>query len=204
MPFQPVEATALVELLMTLDGQKIENTLHFRRATDFTVSDLEVLAGDMVDWWTNQLAPNLSADVSLVAVKCTALHDQTGPQHITTSGLPQVGGVNSSAGPNNSAFCVSFRTDLIGRAFRGRNYVPAIPENVITISRISSTVAAAIVTAYDVLLGTSSNGNTWVVVSRTVNKVKQSPVALTNPVTAVQAVDLVMDSQRRRLPGRGQ
>jgi len=204
MAFQPVAATALVEMIFLLDGQIVENTLYFRRANDYTVADLTALTAAMITWWVTLQQAQLSTAISLTAVKATALHSQTGPQFTNTATLPVAGAVPTDAVPNNSAFCLTLRTALIGRAFRGRNYIAGIPESVVTTSRLSSTVATALKNGYGGIPSSIPAGTTWVVVSRTVNGVLQLPTALTNPVTSVDFVDLVMDSQRRRLPGRGQ
>jgi len=204
MPFQPVAATCLAELVYSLDGQTIENTLYFRKDNAWDESELFTLANELDAWWTAQMAPLLSTDISLIRVVCTALHAETGPQSILSLSPAPAGAVPTNAVPNNSAFCLSFRTALIGRSFRGRNYVPGLPESVVTISRLAAGTATAIIEAYELLNTAASSLNAYhVVVSRTVNGVVQMPTALTNAVNAYVAVDLVMDSQRRRLPGRG-
>jgi len=203
MPFQPVEATARVELVQSLSGQNIQNVLYFRQATDYDSTDLATLSAFVLDWWANELSDNLSNQLSLINVTATALHDQAGPQFINTTGLPVTGQVSGDAVPNNCALCVSFRTALIGRAFRGRNFIPGIPEAFVALSVVEATPSAAMVADYALLMTTAPAGMTWVVVTRTVNGVLQSPVGLTNPVQSVQLVDRVIDSQRRRLPGRG-
>jgi hypothetical protein len=202
MAFQPVEATALIELIQFLDNQVIENTLYFRQANDYDAADLEALALNLSVWWAVNIRPQMASTLSLVGVRATALHDQTGPQFISTVGLPSTGAVLVDSVPNNSAFCLSFRTALIGRAFRGRNYISGLPESVVTMSRLAGATATALQTAYEQIQPGLPAGTTWVVVSRTVNGVLQS-VGLTNQVTSVVFQDLNMDSQRRRLPGRG-
>lgn len=202
MPFQPVQATALVELLYTLDGQLIENTLYFDRANDYTLTNLQALSGDIIAWWEALLAPSLTAGIVLTGVRATALHDQTGPQFLNGVGLPLPGEVPSDPVPNNVAFCLTFRTALIGRSFRGRNYIAGLPESAFTGSRLSSTVATTLKNAYSGIPSSLNNNDRWIVVSRTVNQVLQEN-GLRNAVTSVDFVDLVADSQRRRLPGRG-
>lgn len=202
MPFIPTEAAARVELLQSLDNQNIENVLYFDRDQDYTLAQISSLGNSIIDWWIEEMAPNLSANLSLVGVKVTALHDQTGPQLVMTDGLPTPGLVNANPVPNNSAYCISFRTGFLGRAFRGRNYVPGIAETDVDMSRISGTRSTALVNAYQALLGGFIDGSRWIVVTSTVNGVAQNP-KLRSPVLSVQAVDLIMDSQRRRLPGRG-
>lgn len=204
MPFQPVAATALAELIFSLDGQIVENTLYFRKPNDYDVTGLQDLAERLRDWWIALPAANIADACSLTAVKCTALHDQTGPQYTLTAGLPVTGEVPSDPVPNNSAFVVTFRTALIGRSFRGRNYIAGIPETYTSISRLSNTIATYFRDSYAGIPAAVGVGHLWVVVSRTVNGVVQMPTALTSPITTVDVIDNVMDSQRRRLPGRGQ
>lgn len=203
MAFQPVPATALAELIFSLDSQIVENTLYFRRGTDYDVAALNALGDAVINWWDVNMQPAISTSCSLVRCDVTALHAQTGPKVSRTTGLPLAGLNVVTAVPNNVALCVSFRTALIGRAFRGRNYVAGIPESFFNVSRMSSGDAEIYRFAYQQLMTPLLGTNTWVVVTRTVNKVVQSPTALTNPVTAVVMSDFVADSQRRRLPGRG-
>jgi len=202
MTFQPVEATALVELVQSLDGQIIENTLYFRSPIDYDATALELLAGTVAGWWTDQMKPLLSSALSLTSVKATALHDVTGPQFIYTTGLPATGDQSAAAMPNNVSLCVSFRSALIGRSFRGRNYVPGIVESAVTLSSVSSGTASAIVAAYETLQDVLPVGTNWVIVSRTTDH-NPRETGVTVPVVSVLVVDLVVDSQRRRLPGRG-
>lgn len=203
MPFQPVAATALAELIYVLDGQICENTLYFRQPNDYTAADLEALAGDVETWWIANIAPLVASALTLVRIVCTALHAQTGPQFTLTLSPAPTGAVGGDAVPNNVALCVSFRTALIGRSFRGRNFVPAISEGQTTLSRVPQAISDGFVTAYEKLITPGLGSRDWVVVSRVVNGVVQSPSALTNSVTAVVVTDNVLDSQRRRLPGRG-
>jgi len=203
MAFQPVAATCRVELIQSVAGQTVQNSLYFRQDANFSTSELLAVGGAMIDWWANNLAASLSSSLSLVNVTVTALHAATGPQVVITTGLPISGEQGADVVSNNVALCVSFRTALIGRSFRGRNYVPGLTEGDTNLSLVNSTRAAAIVASYAALISDPPPGTVWVVVSRTVNHVVQSPTALTNTIVSVQLVDLVVDSQRRRLPGRG-
>lgn len=203
MAFQRVAATALAELIFDLDGEVTENTLYFRKPNAYTVADLTDLATKLRTWWTSLMQSHIAEACSLTSIKCTSLDAQTGPQFTLTAGLPAVGAVPSNAVPNNSAFVVTFRTALIGRSFRGRNYIAGIPETQVDVSRLAPGEVTYFRDAYASIPSIVTSAHLWVVVSRTVNGVIQQPTALTNPVTSVDAIDNVMDSQRRRLPGRG-
>ncbi len=203
MTFQPVAATCLAELVYSLDSQTCENTLYFRQATDYEAVDLLDLAVILVTWWGENMAPILSNRISLDRVVMSALHDQFAPGVLYATGLPLAAEVNSDPVPNNCAFCVTFGTGRRGRAFRGRNFVPAIPEANVVLNTLENVTANSIISAYQNLPTGLPDGTEHVVVSRTVNKVVQMPSALTNKVLSYSYFDKVIDSQRRRLPGRG-
>jgi len=112
--------------------------------------------------------------------------------------------------PNNVAVTVSFRTGLSGRFARGRNYVSGLSEDAVVLNTVDSAVLADIQAGYEALQDVASdNTSTWVVVSR-FSGVDGDGVPIprvegvTTPITAVIIVDSIIDSQRRRLPGRGQ
>jgi hypothetical protein len=202
MTFQPVNATAEAELVFSLAGQVCENTLFFRQDTTYNVSDLTDLSAALITWWVDNMQAELSTDITLTSVKCTSIEEPGGPQFINTATLPIAGAVPTGAAPNNVAACISLRTALIGRPFRGRNYIAGLPKTVITNSTISGTVLSNIATAYAALKVLPVTGR-WVVVTRQVDHVIQMPAALTNFVTTAFFVNPFAKSQRRRTPGVG-
>jgi hypothetical protein len=76
-------------------------------------------------------------------------------------------------------------------------------------NQIDSATAAAFVDAYSLLLDFGQDiGASWVVVSRFSGvDANGDPIpraaGVTTPITSVLVVDNIVDSQRRRLPGRG-
>jgi hypothetical protein len=204
MAFIPATNTVEIEIRGLLDDQQVENTLYFQADNpidDAAVDDLmSVFSG-----WVGSEYPDQKCE----AYKGTELliTDLT-----TESGLQRsvdisyiVGSVEGSALPNNSAFAVSFRTGLRGRSYRGRNYAMAIPISAQEgINQVTTAYRDAVVGNYANLLELdfSSVGWTWVVVSRFLDNAPRS-IAEVTPVTSVIATDLTLDSQRRRLPGRG-
>jgi hypothetical protein len=106
--------------------------------------------------------------------------------------------------PNNVALCLSFRSSGRGRSSRGRNYISGFPEGYVSGNDIDTTLADALVVAYEELkdAATFTDDWTWIVYSRFQNG-NARPEALIAPVDAVVLTDYTVDSQRRRLPGRG-
>jgi hypothetical protein len=211
MPYVPVPSTVMAELRMTLDGQKIENTLYFLSASGPSLANMEVLGSDLEGWWTTNCAPLLPVDVLLRELVITDLTTNTGPQYTDApeGGIPGV--IGQPALPNNVSLAISFRTALRGRSFRGRNYIPALTENQVVNNTVSAAVAASWVSAYNELiaiLATGAREYTWVVVSRfsgvdADKKPIPRTIGLKEPVVTALVVDATVDSMRRRLPGRG-
>lgn len=211
MPFIPVPETVEAEIRMSLDGQHIENTLYFTKIGGVTLAEAVALAGDLLIWWNTSYAVPLSSQLSLREVYMTDLETATGYTHTQPAPAPApVGDVDFESEPNSVALCVSFRTNLRGRSFRGRNYVSGLPGNGVLQNTVEPATVAGIVSAYEDLLGVASAaGVEWCVVSRfsgVDGDGKPIPRAngIATAITSVLAVDPTVDNQRRRLPGRGQ
>ena len=207
MAYQPVAATALVELVYQVGTTIQENTLYFRHAaTSWTPVELTTLGNEMAAWWEASIAPLASIDVSLVRVDVTDLSEQFGSKVVIPLDPAVPGEASTDRLPSNVSMAVTFTTGKRGRAFRGRNFVVGLVEGQVNDDQVNGSAVSLYLAAYNALLvGGSSQPTdaTWVVVSRVVNQVVQMPTALTNPVLAAVVADDIVDSQRRRLPGRG-
>lgn len=211
MPFVPVLNTAEAQLVVRLDSQTMENTLFFQLPTDPSAADLLSLGGDLIAWWGDNIAPQVSAAAELIEIVCTSLTSDTSPSVTSVPPVAALGLVSGDFLPTNASLAVSFRTNLRGRSFRGRNYVIGLTESQVTGNHVSNVSVAAYKAAYEVLLpagGAFTDDWAWVVVSRFHGvDVNHKPIPRTagvrTAVTSVVIVDDVIDSQRRRLPGRG-
>lgn len=209
MPFVPVPDAAEVELIYLLDGQRVENTLGFFHGDGYDVSNLQQLAAIVEGWWVAEMAPTVSEDISLLEVVATSLETENSPSVTEPAAPPVSGEVLGSAAPNNVTLAIAFRTTLRGRSFRGRNYVAGIPLSSVFNSRIDPNAVANWVAAYNTLRTTAAvDGHIHSVLSRFSGvDANGNPIprtqGLATPVTAAVAVDNTVDSQRRRLPGRG-
>jgi hypothetical protein len=132
--------------------------------------------------------------------------------YTSTTGLPIVGGASGECAPNNVALCMSIRSAARGRSARGRNFIPGIPKDLIDENTVASGNVAAYEDAYAGLIGIGGDsGFSQVVVSRfsgfTIVDGKKVPTprvsGVTHDVINSYVVDPTIDSQRRRLPGRG-
>jgi hypothetical protein len=197
---------------MNFDGQRIENTLYFYNAGGPAVADMNVLGADLEGWWTTNCAPLLPIDVTLREIVLTDLTTQTGLQVTWGISSPVAGTLGQPALPNNVSLAVSFRTDLRGRSFRGRNYIPALTEGQVVNSAVNQSVADDWADAYRAILTVVTNAPSpyvWAIATRfsgvdSDGKPIPRVAGGVQPVTAVVVTDLTVDSMRRRLPGRGQ
>ncbi len=164
-------------------------------------ADLITLTGAGSDWWTNTLKPHITGAATLNEVIATNLTVQGGSQY-----RQNVGTVGTKAGaalPSGTPLCVSQRTALRGRSYRGRCYVSGISETEQNlVNEVNPSYATSIAGSFATLQTTLDGlGFDVVVASRQHNGVVSNP-ASTHEVIA-WVVDSKLDSQRRRLAGRG-
>lgn len=210
MPFVPVPNTLAVDVLFLLDGQRMENTLYFEKADGWT--------GAQIADWLDQLRVLIASDLMPFLATAIQFLELVGRllDTATSIGLsvpitPTVtGGVSEEPMPNNVAYTISFKTGLSGRSFRGRNYIGGLPNTAITGNNIEAGTRTGLLDYYTTLQALAdSNGTPWVVVSRFsgVDPVTGAPIprvtGVTTPILTVSTFDMTVDSQRRRLPGRG-
>lgn len=205
MPFVPTPNVIEAEMRMRLDTQKIENTLYFYKVTGWTAADVPVVFNALLLWWTTTYSDPLSNTLTLNEIKITDLSSDVGFAFEIPAPTPKpAGGSAEPSAPNNVALCVSFRTAGRGRSSRGRNYVPGIPKTAIAANTVNTDTTTAIAAAYNDLLTVADGfGGDWCVVSRFSGGSPRA-AGLVSIITAATIVDSTVDSQRRRLPGRGQ
>lgn len=184
-----------VETRGTLFGQLIENVYHVQGPDPFDTTAAGTIA-DIFSTFLGALTVGLSQDISFGEV---FIHNLAGAAsgNFTLPITPaQAGQLVQDSEPGSVAFCVSLRTALAGRTTRGRKYYSGLAVGDVTGNMFDATRAGVLVAAVNSLIS-DLNGNLTPlsIFSRT---------ALTLvPVTAATQVDLAVDSQRRRLAGRG-
>lgn len=203
MPFVPTLNGIKVELRMLLAGQQIENCFHVRTRGASPGSVLEDVAIATYTWAAADYFDNLSEDVTLREVYATDISSATGPVYTATSEITTVGAVTEPSVANNVAFCLSLRTDSRGRSYRGRWYVAGFTRLAVNDSAVPGSFANALVASVDALADALSSLDVDMgVLSLVSNGVPRTEGVIT-PITSITYTDLTVDSQRRRLPGRG-
>jgi hypothetical protein len=203
MPFQAVPNVAQCRIIGNMDAQLTINDLFFEiSGGGITPTNLQQLANGVNGWAFGNLAPQLSDDWAYVRTDAIDLTSATGP--VATSSDPATGGVSGESAPNNVAACVSLRTAQRGRSGRGRNYVPGIPNTVITLNLMDDAFVNNLLLEYNGLVGPGTLVAGWqlVVVSRVTGGVVRA-VGLAIPVTQVIMTTKYVRSMRSREVGHG-
>ena len=202
MAFIPNPDTVKVAVEYLLDSQEVANIYHVDVGATITSVIINAILDEFVDWLTVEIMPLLSDDLHVTAV--------TGRDVSTVSGMfierpitPTIdGSVTGGALPNNVAICGTWLTDQSGRSYRGRSYFPGLAESDVQASYLDTPDAAALAVAMVELVNMIDGiGYDLVVASyQTANAPRVT--AVNTPIIAA-GVNTVVDSQRRRLPGRG-
>jgi hypothetical protein len=207
MVYIPAPSVAQVEIRGTLDTQPVENVLYFLyKAPPVTPANVATLAMQVGQWWITNALPWLPVTYLFREIYATDL--STATSSASTWPAENNPGTRNPAGgvlPNSNTLCISFRTNQRGRSARGRNYWPGLSRSDVTNNSATLTLQQGIVGVYEALLtlvGDDTINWYWVVLSRFTNGAPR-PQGLTNTITSVLIVDSTIDSQRRRLPGRG-
>ena len=203
MPFQPAPEIVQVEMRFTQEGQKLENVYHVARDDSDSPAARLAVAAFFYDWWVAEMQPLVAAEVTLREIFCTDLSTEAGG---TSTFVPTTttGGANVNGPmPLNVTLAVSARTSKSGRSYRGRSYFVGLTRNVVAGSLVTGAAVAAIQAAYNALQSTYIEQGQLVVLSRR-HAGDLRPVALGEPITTWVVVDNAVDSQRRRLLGRGE
>jgi len=198
--FVPASNVVQAELRMVSNGEPIENTLYFERAAPWDIITMDALGAALQTWWGAGLATQLCNTLSLNEIYLTDLTTQTSLAITHPVTPPIVGSMPDAPCSNNVAFCISFRTSNRGRSARGRNYIGGLTETIVNGNLVSSTFANNVRGIYSQLIALAAGQDcTWIVCSRWQNKVPR-PQAVRYLIREVVYTNLVVDTQRRRLP----
>lgn len=207
MAFIPTAGVAQVDLIQMIDNQRCENVLHYKQAgaTDYNTDKLIDLGTALIAYFNLTSVKGLYPSTwSLIEVRCTDMSEQFGPAVSVAAGLPIVGTRAGAQLPNNCALVLTKRSTIRGRNFRGRMYFAPLVEADVTGNVVSSAVVTSILGNLAGLLDITDADTVHhflnVVSTRFNNQDRVAGIA--TQVFSLTS-DGVVDSQRRRLPGRG-
>lgn len=203
MPRPPSENVAEATLTFIYDSQYCINKHHFENTAGWDEGSLNNLGTAIREWWDTEIKASAPTTLQLVEIEVVDLTLGSGLGITVATGLPITGTNAALQLPNNVTVAVKKGTGLVGRSFRGRTYHIGLTEANVDGNRINASTVTLLTNAYDALrepLGVVIPVD-MVVLSEWSGGVQRA-AGVATPVTAI-AVDPVIDSQRRRLPGRG-
>ncbi len=191
---------AKVTLVGNRDDREWVNTFHVNKPSGaLTSADLNTIAEAAQTWWHNSYRNQFGGSIVLDQIQVRKL-DPSDPLALDyTVGLPE-GGTRTSGDateePANVSVAMSERTGLAGRKYRGRMYVPGIGTTDVTSDdRISTPAVVRLVGIISALISAYIDINFPLCIFHKADN------TFTNVTSWV--IDAILDSQRRRLPGRG-
>jgi hypothetical protein len=194
-----------VELIFSWNGEICENVFHVSKGSPFSAGDLVALRTVVNTWEAAQYTLFRSPAALLTRIRTKAMDTASSPMEDFALPVPRAGTQIGTALPNNVTYCLKLSTGLAGRSYRGRWYLVALTSTYYGadtnhISAAVSTNLVAMLTALKTAL--TAGGYTLGVVSFRADHAWRSTGVFT-PATGFVAVDLALDSMRRRLAGRG-
>lgn len=199
MAFQPCPNIAEFTFQQIMYDTYAYNVIHVQRDGGWSPSNLATMAESLCDGWVTNILPLVVTSFALVSVKHRDLSTEGAEAGIVTA----QGAVGTAVGeplPYLVSLCVTLRTALAGRSYRGRLYQPGLPVS-LSVSAIATNAGAlALKNAWDNMRGvcTSQAGARMVVLSRYHNKVKREN-GIGTTVTRID-VNRAFDAQHGRNP----
>lgn len=204
-PFIPVPNTVSVEMIYGCYAQVMENCYHVKSNVPFDAGTIATLRGVFNTWDSGSVANLRPNNVYLNRIRTKALDTSSSYLEDYFLPAPRAGGAAGAAAPLGSTIAIKLGTGLAGRSYRGRIYVPGLPLNIISGNQVGSGYHTNWANGIQALITqiTAANAN-WklAVVSYMADGVWRT-TGVATVVTYAVATDANIDSQRRRLTGRG-
>jgi len=203
-PYIPAANTARVDLVYTQFGQTMMNVLYWQFSAQPGLGELTDLLNNIKDAWLTHIDVNTSNTASVTLLRATDLTVEDGVGVEIDPAASMIGARTSEAEPGNVTAAVKFSTGRTGRSFRGRLYHIGLTTDQVVGNGLTGTVPAEIKSGWEnfftAIAGLSPNPN-HVIVSLCHNKAWRTVAEVTQVLS--YSVDPNIDSQRRRLTGRG-
>lgn len=197
MPTPDVTGGVRAVMQFVQHGEQRANVLHGIKSTDWSISELTDLANELKSAWDSVWRVTVVDDMVLEAIICTALMGPLSIQFTLGCTSNCAGASTATPAPGNASATLSWRTTGIGRSKRGRTFPAGFQEqNINDDDSIASGFLVSLTAIASALIIAFANvpGAQLGVFSRVLNQIF--------PVSTV-VVENTLDTQRRRLPGRG-
>jgi hypothetical protein len=209
MSFIPFVDTIEAVFEFRLGGQEVKNVLNYHSDVAINIALLEALGSALIKafldsaWWGTDIAGIIFDDIKLTDLTSASSPTAT-VVDFTGGNLPLAPTAHTDdVVANNAALVVTHRTDSRGRSFRGRTYLAGMRNALTdtTTSFVAGVATNAIALMNDLDDAAVSVNCGPVVASREAGGVPRSTGVTT--LIREHACNTDIDSQRRRLAGRG-
>jgi hypothetical protein len=203
MAFIPVQNCIQLYARFLQQNQTCYNVFHFYATDPADLAVHALIATTYKNWFFNEMRVNVSTELTLNALYTRNLADEFAGGIVFTTDLPTSGLDVRQAMPMNVTVAISWRTALIGKSYRGRTYHLGLTAGQVTDSSLNGPVLVSLQNAYTALVQDFIIvAHRMVVASRYQNKAPRPGGGIVTNIETV-SIDSTLDSQRRRLPGRG-
>lgn len=203
MPFVPALNVLQCETRWTYLGQQVENVTYWRTTGVPTPENAADLYMEFEAAFVAHTMTLTSNQMLFREMYLTDLSSETAPTYTVLPEEPLAGTANTTPLPSSVALCISFRTNGRGRSARGRNYAMGVTEAHVDGNLFLSSWVNGQLDFYNRWRNQSAASSLQQVVISRISEGVERAEAFVQPVTAILVVDSVVDSQRRRLLGRG-
>lgn len=203
LAFVPVSNTCKV----VMEFQDIDSfacNVYHVLGTSQMIHDVLLGIGQTFETWWKDNKALISDNITLNRVMVTDLHQENGVSVEIPVTTNNIGTHTGNPLPANVTLAVKWTTGFTGRSFRGRTYHIGLTDTMRTGNYVNSSDLALLQAYYAELMDTVTGLAYDVhlaVVSYRHNKVARA-AGLPTVITGV-SIEHTLDSQRRRLPGRG-
>jgi hypothetical protein len=163
---------------------------------------MTTIASTFKTWWSAHQVAQQPTSNQLIKIDVTDLSDQFAPGIEYVTGLPLAGANGVLAAPMNVTVAIKWLTGSRGRSFRGRTYHCQLRTDMYVGSTINPGDVTGLATNYAFLLSAVQTAGWQLAVTSYRHNNVARLTALTTFITGL-SIDSTIDSQRRRLPGRG-
>lgn len=194
LTFHPAANTVEVTLKASRAGQERRNIIHYRYSGSRpTSAELGNLLADVELSIINEYEDFVCLGTVWYEVDAADIHDAGGA--FASRAINRVAAGGTQVFPGNVSHCLTKRTGLRGRSYRGRFYLIDLPEDYFNGDDMNVFYLPVVTQLADALLLPRQTGRFHpAVASKTLNG--------STDILEI-TFDLVADSQRRRLKGRG-
>jgi hypothetical protein len=202
MAFIPVPDTAKVAVNCTQDGQDLVSVFHFSKPGGYTTAaELTTLADNVAAAWGDHMVDIWADGVQGRSVTAVDLSVEGGAGvEVSFTDLAS----NDFPGmPTNVTIAVKWITGLTGRSNRGRTYHIGLRAAHIDGNQLTTIAAGEIEATWNAIFDQLTLGGDPMVVASLYHDNAPRVTGVTTPIVGAVLADINLDSQRRRLTGRG-